>query len=467
MAKGKSGSSGAGRAKPGKSSGAKARSNAAKASAKERAEGKRRESILRFGAPAAAYDSGGLVDLRLAATGNAQVFVILKPDAKLSKKQVGKELGKNFSAEKESQVASLAKARGGRGSQSPEAFRYYRNLGVVLGTVNPEGFKNLRQRAGAAAELVESVHLAPVLRMIRPVNVAASVDPVDPLTWGLAEMEVDKLWAQGFKGSGILVGHMDTGVDGKHPALQGAIGNFAQFDELGNQVNPVPDAFDSAEHGTHTAGTIAGRPVNNVNIGVAPEAQLVSAMVIEGGNIQARVLGGIDWAIQQRAQVLSMSLGFIGWVPSSIPILQIMRQRDCLPVIAVGNEGIGTSRSPGNYVEALSVGACQEGGDWEVADFSSSQFFQRDENSLVPDVLGPGVNVISAKPGGGYQSMDGTSQATPHIAGLAALLRQARPAASVDQIESAIFGSCAPVPGNGVGRTQRGLANGPRALALL
>jgi subtilisin len=465
MAKVKSASAGGSRRRPAKSTAANASTSAAKASAKERAEGKRRESILRFGAPAAAYDSSGLVDLRLAATGNAQVFVFLKRDTKASKKEVTKELGKHFSAEKESQVASLALARGGRGSRSPAAFRYYQNLGVVLGTVTPEGFKSLRQRVGA--ELVDSVHLAPVLRMIRPVNVAASVDPVDPLTWGLKEMEVDKLWAQGFTGSGILVGHMDTGVDGTHPALNGAIGAFAQFDELGNEVSPTPTAFDSAEHGTHTAGTIAGRPFNNTNVGVAPEAQLASAIVIEGGNIQARVLGGIDWALQQRAQVLSMSLGFIGWVPSFIPIIQVLRQNNCLPVIAVGNEGVGTSRSPGNYVETLSVGACEEGGDWEVADFSSSQFFQRDDNSLVPDVLGPGVNVLSAKPGGGYQSMDGTSQATPHIAGLAALLRHARPAASVDQIESAIFGSCAPVPSNGVGRTQRGLVNGPRALALL
>jgi subtilisin len=301
--------------------------------------------------------------------------------------------------------------------------------------------------------------------MIRPVNVAAAVAPVDPLTWGLGALQVDQLWSQGFTGKGVLVAHLDTGLDGTHPTLQDAVGIFAQFDDLGNIVSPTPDPFDSAQHGTHTAATIAGRPVNNSHVGVAPDALLASAMVIESGQIQARVLSGIDWSLEQRVQVLSMSLGFIGWVPSFLPIIQVLRGSNCLPVIAVGNEGIGTSRSPGNYVESLSVGACDVNG--EVPSFSSSQYFQRDNNSLVPDVIAPGVNVISAMPGGGYQSMDGTSMATPHVAGLAALLRQAKPGASVDEIEAAIFGSCGPVPADSSGRTERGLPNGPRALALL
>jgi len=188
-------------------------------------------------------------------------------------------------------------------------------------------------------------------------------------------------------------------------------------------------------------------------------------MVIEGGDVQTRILGGLDWALQQRAKVLSMSLGIRGWVPSFVPLIQVLRQNDCLPVIAVGNEGPGTSRSPGNYVESLSVGACDE--NITVPDFSSSQSFQRNDNPLVPDLIAPGVNVISAKPGGGYQFMDGTSMATPHVAGLAALLRGAKPDATVDQIEAAIFGSCAPVPAGASNRTARGLPNGPRALGLL
>ena len=144
---------------------------------------------------------------------------------------------------------------------------------------------------------------------------------------------------------------------------------------------------------------------------------------------------------------------------------RIIRARGILPVFAIGNEYAGHSRSPGNYWQALSVGACNE--QMEVADFSSSQLFNRKRDPIVPDLVAPGVSVISAKPGGGYQSMDGTSMATPHIAGLAALLWDAKPNTTVNQIEKAIYGSCQLSPNMAPMRAYRGMPNGPRALALL
>jgi subtilisin family serine protease len=102
-----------------------------------------------------------------------------------------------------------------------------------------------------------------------------------------------------------------------------------------------------------------------------------------------------------------------------------------------------------------------------IADFSSSQQFVRADDMLAPDLVGPGVDIISAKPGGGYQSMDGTSMATPHIAGLAALLFQAKPTATPDEIEQAIFSSCEGGPGLPSSRANRGFPNAPRALAHL
>ena len=160
-----------------------------------------------------------------------------------------------------------------------------------------------------------------------------------------------------------------------------------------------------------------------------------------------------------------MSLGLPGFHPDFLPVTQILRARGILPVFAVGNEGAGTSRSPGNYAEALSVGA---GDDQDaVADFSSSQTFLRPDDPNVPDLIGPGVDVISSMPGGGFGKMSGSSMATPHIAGLAALLFQAKPEATADEVEAAIYASCKLPPTMTADRANRGVPNGPRALAAL
>jgi subtilisin family serine protease len=339
--------------------------------------------------------------------------------------------------------------------------RFYPNLGVLLGFVDRAGLARLR-----AAPEVTAVTGAPALSPIHPTRRAMAA-PGRGATWGIRALGVPALWAQGLTGRGVLVGHLDTGVDGRHPALRGVLGAFAEFDDLGREVRPSPRPFDSGEHGTHTAATIAGRPVAGRHVGVAPGARLVSALVIEGGDVVARVLGGMDWAVGRGARILSLSLGFRGFWEDFLPLTRVLRARNVLPVFAVGNEGPGTSRSPGNYPEALSVGAADR--DGRVAEFSSSQRFRRQREPLVPDLVAPGVDVVSARPGpgGGYQAMDGTSMATPHVAGLAALLMEARPDRSAAEIETALFRSCA--LGRGMRRTRanRGIPDARRALAAL
>jgi subtilisin family serine protease len=198
---------------------------------------------------------------------------------------------------------------------------------------------------------------------------------------------------------------------------------------------------------------------------MAPGASLASAIVIEGGDAVARVLGGLDWALGLGVRVMSLSLGFRGYWPDFLAITRILRRKGVLPVFAVGNEYAGSSRSPGNYSEALSVGACDEQG--RVADFSSSQRFDRRRDPIVPDLVAPGVDIVSARPGGGYQAMDGTSMATPHVAGLAALLLEASPTASVSRLERAIFASCARPQGMAAERGGLGIPSGTAALEAL
>src|SRR5262245_10233602 len=427
-----------------------------------------------------------LIDNQLEASGIAQVIVILKsapppkpsaaaragamalsvtttktPDlAGLDNYFVQSELSQNFAlaAAGMATATSLKAAAVRRPAKTPPAVLHFPNLGVLLGTVDRQGLAGLR-----ADERVDKVTGAAQPSLIRPVS-TKTAKLATQLTWGIQFMEVSKLWKQGLTGKGIRVGHLDTGADGKHPALKTAIAAFAEFDFMGFQVKPVLKPHDTDEHGTHTAATIAGRAVQRRAVGVAPQAELASAIVIEGGNVIARILGGMDWAITQKVRLLSMSLGLRGFVDDFLALTQILRARNILPVFAVGNEGPGTSRSPGNYAEALSVGAHDKAAG--VASFSSSQRFARVQDPLVPDLVGPGVDVISAKPGGGFQLMSGTSMATPHSAGLAALLFEAKPSATANDVESAIFKSCklGTISPN---RANRGFPNGPNAFTAL
>lgn len=357
-------------------------------------------------------------------------------------------------------VARERKTRRTRGAQADRAplVQHFPNLGVMLGTVTREGLAGLRQDAR-----VKKVVGAPQFSLIRPVMKAAASLSTEN-TWGVKFLKVPKLWDQGLTGNGVLVGHLDTGADGNHPSLKTAISIFAELNSFGELVTPTPQAHDTGDHGTHTAATIAGRAVQNRRIGVAPGAMLASAIVIEGGNVIARILGGMDWAVSQNVRILNMSLGLRGFVDDFLEITKILRARNILPVFAVGNEGPETSRSPGNYAESVSIGAHDKNG--KIADFSSSQRFARPGDPLVPDFAAPGVDVISARPGGGFQTMSGTSMATPHVAGVAALLFEAKPTATAAEVEKALLASCRlgsidPERGN------RGALNAVRALEEL
>lgn len=422
-------------------------------------------------------------DLRL--TGLAQVLVILKPSesgpdtvsaaalrltpfqrtarprSPIASGEV-LSLKKHFTRSKMSIDSAIAAATLESGVRSagrgPMPVRFFPHLGVMLGTVDRAGLTALR-----AEPTVAAVQGSPLLMPIHPHRVAAAKLRAKR-TWGLDRLRIPKLWSEGLSGEEILVGHMDTGVDGRHAALKrDAIHSFAEFDWMGFQTDST-EPHDTGDHGTHTAGTIAGRPIRGRAIGVAPKAKLASAVVVEGGNVVARVLGGMDWAVGEGVRILNMSLGFPGYVGDFLGLTRLLRARNILPVFAVGNEGPGTSRSPGNYPEALSVGAIDRNG--RVAGFSSSKRFQRRRDPVVPDLVAPGVDVISAKPGGGYQTMDGTSMATPHVAGLAALLMEAKPTATAAQVERAIFESC-DASGISPDRGNRGVPNGSRALDIL
>ncbi len=378
-------------------------------------------------------------------------------------------LGKLFDAEAGSRGAMLMSgaARGRRKAAAPlPPMLVFPRLGMAYGAVTLDGLAAMRKHKAAG-----SVTEANGLRMIRPVpytslasSTMASAPDKGP-SWGIRALKADALWAEGLTGKGVLVGHLDTGVDGIHPMLEGAIEKAAVFDWAGVERKAGPPPTDSGDHGTHTAGTIAGRPVKKVQAGVAPGARLLTAEVIEGGDSIARVLGGMEWVLANGARVLSMSLGWPTYSDSFLNIVDALRANECLPVIASGNESEGSTRSPGNYAQALSVGAV--GPDGRIPMFSGSEIMDRLQDRVVPDIVAPGVDIWSAAPGGGFQMMQGTSMATPHIAGLAALLFEGFPNATVAQVEAAIFTSAKRSGQMPETRAGRGLPDALAALAAL
>jgi subtilisin len=420
------------------------------------------------------------LEKELAIRGVAQAVVYLEPSRPLpTRTDDFGDLDSCFVKDERSVAASLASASLAMTARAPRRnhrlralappryysdiprIRYFPALGILLGDIHHDGLERL-----AASPRVRFVGSSIAVNLIRPT--AARTAALTPslgadTTWGIEMMGIPRLWQEGLDGAGVRVAHLDTGVDANHPALSGAVAEFLFVDEHG-VGDPAVSAFDTEEHGTHTAGTIAGRPVSGRAIGVAPGAMLYSAAVCDGGNLVARILAGMEWASRQGVRILNLSIGLRPYHDDFRMIMSTLRAGGVLPVCAVGNSGPGTSSSPGNYDLVLSVGGCDAHRD--VDRNSSSQWFARADDPLVPDLVAPGVDVISARPGGGYQSLDGSSQAAPHLSGLAALLWQARPDATVAEVESAIFNSCSlgSMPQD---RANRGLPNGPRAYEFL
>jgi subtilisin family serine protease len=285
--------------------------------------------------------------------------------------------------------------------------------------------------------------------------------PASDPTWGLVRMRAPEIWQRGFTGRHIVVAHLDSGADSQHPALQTAIGKWAEFDSSGKPVDVQGPYADGDDHGTHTAGTLAGRRIDGSPIvGMAPDVELIDARIVGHGDTIVRVLAGMNWALEKGARVLNLSVGFPGWKASFESIIRILRANHLLPVVAIGNDGAERTRSPGNFPTVLSVGATDEHD--KVAPFSGSH--KPGDPGTGPMVCAPGVKVLSAKPGGGYREADGSSMATPHIAGLAALLFSARPDATIEQVEQAIIGACTRTAGEDPLRIGAGIPDGIAAL---
>lgn len=299
-------------------------------------------------------------------------------------------------------------------------------------------------RAMAGSNRITKIYADGEISFQRPMNVQFVPGRfTETIPYDIQAMSLDKLWAEHPEvlGTGVVVGHIDTGVDAKHPALAGKIVGF--YD---GQNDRVSEPFDMDTHGTHTAGTILGSPQNGLPLGVAPGARMVSAAGLVGYDAMLKSMEFMldpdknpDTNDQPRLVSNSWHAGNAPDMEAFYRAINAWEAAGILTIFSAGNSGPrpGTITRPKEHPLSFAVAATGPGG--KIAGFSSRgpALFNGKEVSK-PDVSAPGVDIVSTMPGGRMAAMSGTSMAAPHVAGLAALLYQIEPGLTPDKVRELI-----------------------------
>ncbi|HEX6684386.1 MAG TPA: S8 family serine peptidase, partial [Candidatus Limnocylindrales bacterium] len=296
-----------------------------------------------------------------------------------------------------------------------------------------------RARSSAATGAIERIWLDGKAR----VSLAQSVPQIG----------APQAWAAGFDGTGVKVAILDTGIDETHPDLAGKVVAARNF-------SSDTDTIDHNGHGTHVASTVAGSGTasGGQRKGVAPGAQLINAKVLNAGGSgdYSAIIEGMEWSAEQGARIANMSLGTHSPSDGNDPLVQavdeISRTTGVLFAIAADNIGPGDSTitSPGWADEALTVGAVDKSN--ALANFSS-RGPRLGDFGIKPDITAPGVDIVAARAegstlgpivDGNYMQISGTSMASPHVAGAAAIVAQQHPTLSNRQLKNLLISTAAP-----------------------
>lgn len=231
------------------------------------------------------------------------------------------------------------------------------------------------------------------------------------IDWGLKALNVYDVWAE-TKGEGVKVAILDTGCI-KHPDLKNNLAGGANFTS-----DDVNDYEDRAGHGTHVAGIIAAENNEFGVVGVAPKAQVYAVKVLgdNGSGSYEMIAKGIDWAIENKMDIISMSLGSNYDSPILHDAIKKAYAKNITIVAAAGNDGDTYDDNdidyPGRYEEVICVGAINK--------YLERSWFSSDGDEL--DIAAPGQDIYSTHLDNKYAILSGTSMATPFITGVLALL---------------------------------------------
>jgi hypothetical protein len=272
--------------------------------------------------------------------------------------------------------------------------------------------------------------------------------------WGNDLVKAPEVWARSYTGQGIVVAVVDTGVDYTHSDLNdnmwvntrevagngidddgnGYVDDVRGWDFVGNDNDPR----DGNGHGTHVAGTIAGENNGTGVTGVAYNARIMAVKVLSdsGSGSNSSVANGIRYAANNGARVINLSLGG-GYSSDIYSAIQYATGRGSIVVMASGNEGASQPGYPAFHATeyGLSIGAVDSTS--RIASFSN----RAGTNSAMRHVMAPGVNVYSTVPNNGYASYNGTSMATPHAAGVVALMLSANGGLTHTQVRDMVTGT--------------------------
>lgn len=319
------------------------------------------------------------------------------------------------------------------------------------------------------------------IELIEPVETRKDDGNTITVESGVTAVRAPEVWALGITGAGVLVANMDTGVDGDHPALASRWAGVADpryaghpewawYDPRG--VWNLPS--DANGHGTHTMGTVCGGAPGD-EIGVAPGAIWMASAPIDRVDIPTTVADAIlsfQWMLDPDGDpgtnwdvpaVCSNSWGVTtghGYPPCDETFwsyLDACESAGIVILFSAGNEGFSGLRRPADratddYRTCAVAAVDANNPNWPIASFSSrgpTYCTPGGGAAIKPDIAAPGVNVRSSFPGGGYGSLSGTSMASPHVNGVVALMRQANPNISVNEIKQVIYDTAYDLGGAG------------------
>ena len=309
----------------------------------------------------------------------------------------------------------------------------------------------MRAPAGGAEAAVTTLRRSPLVEVAQREIVLSSVEaaPNDfdwPAQWGLRRTGFPEVWEVSRGSTRTIVAVVDTGVQASHPDLMGSV--LPGFDFVHDETN----ALDDHGHGTAVAGIVAARANNAIGIAGACWTCMVLPVKVldrDGTGLTSDIAAGIIWAAKRGASVINLSLGGFGTTVALTDALAYAAERDIVLVGAAGNDGSSARFYPAADDRVIGVAATNP----------RDHLYPWSNRGAWVDVAAPGCNPTLWR-GSGYAALCGTSSASPVVAGLAALIRSAKPKASAEEVADQIRQSAIP----GLPDAERGRINAARAL---